>query len=39
MEGLRVCRVEPINGEHEVFDIQVEADESFIVNGAVVHNC
>jgi hypothetical protein len=38
-DGLEVVSVEPIDGEHEVFDITVDVDHAFIVCGAVVHNC
>lgn len=36
---LRVESVEYLDEEHEVFDIEVEDDHSFIVHGAVLHNC
>lgn len=38
-DGLEVVSVEFLDAEEEVFDIQVEHDHSFVVCGAVVHNC
>lgn len=38
-DGLEVVSVEFLDGEDCVYDITVEVDESFIVCGAVVHNC
>jgi hypothetical protein len=37
--GLTVVSVEFVDGEVEVFDIEVGGDHSFIVHGAVLHNC
>jgi hypothetical protein len=37
--GLAITSVEPVSGECVVYDIEVEVDHSFIVHGAVVHNC
>lgn len=36
---LRVESIEYLDEEREVFDIEVETDHSFIVYGAVLHNC
>lgn len=34
-----INKIEKLAGSYEVFDIQVEDDESFSVAGVVVHNC
>lgn len=38
-DGLEVVEVEWLDGEDDVYDITVAEDASFIVHGAVVHNC
>lgn len=35
---MRIDRLEPIQGLHDVYDIEVEVDHSFIVEGCVLHN-
>lgn len=37
--GLTVVSVELVEEEIDVFDIEVEGDHSFLVHGAVLHNC
>jgi hypothetical protein len=37
--GLTVASIEFIDEEVDVFDIEVETDHSFLVHGAVLHNC
>lgn len=41
-DGLDYCSIlelTPISGTHEVYDIQIEEDESFLAAGVVAHNC
>src|SRR5207245_2165381 len=34
-----VSSVKKVDGIYEVFDIQIEEDESFVASGVVLHNC
>lgn len=35
---MRISKITPIEGEHEIVDIEVDIDSSFVVHGCVLHN-
>ena len=35
---MRISKITPIEGEHEIVDIEVDVDSSFVVHGCVLHN-
>ena len=35
---MRISKITPIEGEHEIVDIEVDVDSSFVVHGCILHN-